>query len=369
MLDALRPAIAGAALLLSLATATAQAQISPQLSQQIKDVLENAADNEKPSAQQVVPGLELRVYRSADNALVFSHKAGNFNPAAAIEIASATKWVTAATFMALVTDGKLRLDSTTREVLGWEGAAGAITLDQLLSFTSQINEHFCALNKRSSLEACAQQIFNVTRNKRFRGNEYAYGAAAFTVAGRMAEIATGMKWVDIFDKYMRQPLGMSAQVDYWGLWADGAPTDNPSLDGGLRLTVDDYARFMQMIDDKGVHNGRRIIRADLVENMERSRFQHPIRLKSHPATALGYPHFEYGLGNWVECQAPRQCQNAVNSSEGAFGYYPWIDRQSGYYAILAMKGNNRGSQQGGSKRSATTVGILQPALNQAFAGN
>jgi hypothetical protein len=47
-------------------------------------------------------------------------------------------------------------------------------------------------------------------------------------------------------------------------------------------------------------------------------------------------NFHYGLAAWLECPPPAS-NCAVLSSPGAFGFTPWFDRASGYYAILGME--------------------------------
>jgi hypothetical protein len=50
-----------------------------------------------------------------------------------------------------------------------------------------------------------------------------------------------------------------------------------------------------------------------------------------PGAGHGGP--QYALGNWCErWSADRRC--TLVSSPGAFGTYPWIDRQSGLYGIF-----------------------------------
>jgi aerobic C4-dicarboxylate transport protein len=48
------------------------------------------------------------------------------------------------------------------------------------------------------------------------------------------------------------------------------------------------------------------------------------------------PTFRYGLSAWLECATPASgC--AVISSAGLYGFTPWVDRTSRYYATIAME--------------------------------
>lgn len=168
-----------------------------------------------------LPSAELRVYRSSDDKMVLSLNSGGFNSQEPLEIASATKWATAATFLVLISQGSLRLDSTTGEVLGWEGRLGDITLRQLLSFTSGLDDHLCTKNRARSLESCTRLIERANRRGPSKDRVYSYNAADYTVAGRMAEVVLGQPWVEIFETALRQPLGLSRVVNYWGIWLGG----------------------------------------------------------------------------------------------------------------------------------------------------
>ena len=54
-----------------------------------------------------------------------------------------------------------------------------------------------------------------------------------------------------------------------------------------------------------------------------------------PVAGHGLP-YHYGLAAWLEC-APPATACPVLSSPGAFGFTPWLDRATGYYAILGME--------------------------------
>lgn len=321
--------LAGLVFLLGVAVSAAQASPKTEL-QALLDATAQAG---------TLPSLELRVYRSRDDQLVLQQSAGGFQAEQALEIASATKWVTATAFLVLITEGRLRLDTTTGQVLGWEGRLGEITLRQLLSFTSGLKDHLCTKNPGRSLESCTGLIQRTNREGPAQASTYSYNAADYTVAGRMAEVVMGRPWVKIFEQALRGPLQLSDSVNYWGIWIRGRPSENPGLAGTMVATADDYAKVLRLIDDRGrLPNGRQLIKPELIDTMLSSQYVHPIQIGSHPARDLGFPDWEYGLGNWVECEGPQKCDGAIHSSEGAYGYYPWIDRKNGYYAILATRG-------------------------------
>jgi len=74
-------------------------------------------------------------------------------------------------------------------------------------------------------------------------------------------------------------------------------------------------------------------------------------------------NFHYGLAAWLECTPPAtSC--AVLSSPGAFGFTPWFDRDSGYYAILGMEVTE--SQSGVVAFAVNLAQDLKPLIRSAL---
>src|SRR3546814_14671070 len=58
-----------------------------------------------------------------------------------------------------------------------------------------------------------------------------------------------------------------------------------------------------------------------------------------PASTVNW---EYALGSFVECDTPSACATSkINSSPGAYGWTGWIDRETGYYALIATEISSR----------------------------
>jgi hypothetical protein len=109
---------------------------------------------------------------------------------------------------------------------------------------------------------------------------------------------------------------------------------NPLVAGGLRTSMNEYASILRLVYDKGRWNGSALLPTTLFDLQTIEPFPN-LTIGNSPAQALGFP-IRYGLAAWLECTTPQAgCQSI--SSPGAFGFTPWIDRQSGYYAILGME--------------------------------
>ena len=69
------------------------------------------------------------------------------------------------------------------------------------------------------------------------GKVFSYGGNSMQVAGRMAELATGEAWDDLFIAEMVTPLGLNATDFATSSTAPGyVRTDNPRMAGGVRST-------------------------------------------------------------------------------------------------------------------------------------
>ena len=142
---------------------------------------------------QGLTGMGLAIY-DAQGVKRFERMYGNFAADQRIAIASSSKMVAGLVIMRLIEQGFLTLDSTTGGVLGWTGPQSAITLRQLLSFTSGLErEAPCTLLPNISLAECVDAISQMPLVAA-PGTRFDYGSTHLQVAARMAEVVTGAAW-------------------------------------------------------------------------------------------------------------------------------------------------------------------------------
>jgi len=279
------------------------------------------------------------VVRDREDRLVYASNLGGFDPSRRLPVASASKIVAATVMMVLVDRGLMTLDSTTGQVLGWQGDKGRITLRQLLAQVSGLKPNVPCLNDvRTTLAACVDTLSDDAKALQHPpGSFFDYGGSHFQVAARMAEVAAGKPWAELFNEILGRPLGLAAETNFttspW-LGPARAGTANPRAGGGLAASLDDFMKLLSVPFHQGVVGGRRYARAALFEEMGSEPNPEAAIGASPLARATGMP-FRYGLGTWLEC-VPAQRPCPVQSSPGAFGWTPWFDRGSGYYAVLAM---------------------------------
>lgn len=284
-----------------------------------------------------VAGMGLAIY-AADGTKVFERMYGDFAADREVAIASASKLVAGTVIFRLIGQGYLSLDSTTGEVLGWADEKSSITLRQLLSFTSGLASHPCTFNPQTTLADCVERI-RETDSRATPGTLFDYNSAHLHVAARMAEVRVGSSWNQIFSATLVTPLGLPADLLFYTAPLNANGTTNPLVAGGLRASMNDYARVLRFVYDKGSWQGAPLAPSSLFDlQMVEPYANVPIR--NSPARDNGFD-FRYGLTAWLECSTPQTgCMQF--SSPGAFGFTPWIDRSSGYYAVLGMEYTRNG---------------------------
>nr|WP_228530713.1 MULTISPECIES: serine hydrolase domain-containing protein [Myxococcaceae] len=309
-----------------------------------------------------VPGATLAVYDAQDHR-VFVKSYGDFAPDRRVAVASASKLVSAVVLLRLVDAGVLSLDSTTGSVLGWTGPEGAVTLRQLLSFTSGLQAApNCTLNPATTLRACADAI-GAAGLTGTPGAQFEYGSGHLQVAAAMAETVTRKRWAQLFEEQLKVPLGLtSAELAYFTFPRQASGTLNPLVAGGLRATVDEYARLLSVVFHKGQLPTGPLADPALFDTQAREPYP-DARIVASPMQDHGLP-YRYGLGNWLECGTPATGCPVV-SSPGAFGFDPWVDRVGNYYAILGMQLETDDNEGVGSF-SVFLEEQLRPLLREAL---
>jgi len=310
---------------------------------------------------QGISGMGLAIY-DANGVKRFEKMYGTFAPDQRVAIASSSKLVAGLVLMRLVDQGFLSLDSTTGAVLGWTGPQAAITLRQLLSFTSGLErEAACTLSGGITLADC---VAIVSRQPLVAapGTRFDYGSTHLHVAARMAEVVTGATWADLFDTQLKSPLGLtSPDLAWYTAPRQASGTTNPLVAGGIRATMNEYAKFLALDFNRGLFQGNRLV-ADPLFTAQSTEPYPNAAIGNSPFVNAGF-NFRYGLAAWLECPPPAtNC--AVLSSPGAFGFTPWFDREAGYYAILGMEVTE--SQSGVVSFAVNLAQELKPLIRSAL---
>jgi serine-type D-Ala-D-Ala carboxypeptidase/endopeptidase len=257
-------------------------------------------------------------------------------------IASATKWLSAAVLMTVVDEGKLSLDDPISKHLPYmTGDKAGITVRQLFSHTSgwpgetaTATEVDCLVQGGTTLAACAEEISKVPLAYR-PGSSFAYGSLSMQVAGRICEVVTGKRWTELFEERLTGPLGMARTVA-----ARAARQENPLIAGGAFSTANDYMRFLTMILNRGVFQGRRILSPEAIDEMQADQ-TFGAKIAFSPFTRYaglrpGVEELRYGLGEWRE-RLSSTGEILEISSQGALGFSPWVDLERNLAGVIAIQ--------------------------------
>jgi len=351
-----RPAWWVAANLLLLASCRGEGTVAPLSPWLAVDSITSAA-----VASAAIPGLGLTIY-DADDRVAFSRMYGDFAPDRRVAVASASKLVAGLVLFEVIDRGLLDVESTTADVLGWGGEPRHVTLRHLLAFTSGLDPGTpCTYAVATTLAECVDVIRGIAMAAGL-GAEFDYGSSHLHVAARMAEVATGKSWNDLFREILGDPLGLPTDVRFYTAPRLALGTTNPLVAGGLRASMHDYAKMLALVYHRGEHDGVSVGNTGLFE-LQRFDSYPDALIRSSPMANAGWP-FRYGLTAWLECATPATGCARI-SSPGAFGFTPWLDRSKGYYAIIGTE--LAGADGGVAAFSVALQQALIPAIEDALA--
>lgn len=271
-------------------------------------------------------------------------------------VASASKWVSAAVIASLIDEGTLHLDERASDYIeSFAGDKSAITLRQLLAHTSGLpkGESPCVDQPNVTPAECVDEIARLPLAAA-PATVFAYGENSFQVAGRMAEVATGKSFDDLFRERLAAPLKMTNSD--WG-YRSREPglihVSNPRLGSGLRTTLHDLGNFVLMLSRAGELNGARVLQPQTVKMMfENHAGGLPVGYSPNLFSDQGY-----GLGCWrdiIDVQG-----GAVQlSSPGAYGTTPWVDVPRGLACVFMCRN--------AYARMAAPINQLQQLIRDQF---
>jgi CubicO group peptidase (beta-lactamase class C family) len=277
-------------------------------------------------------GASLKLFR--DGSPVYYQHFGSYTASTRVSIASASKWLSALALARLVEKGQMSWEDTIgRYITNAPADKKDIRLRQLFSHTAGMNpgEDDCLSNRFITLENCTNQIL-AEPLAYIPGTTFAYGGNSMQVAGRMAEIATGKTWDQLFIDEMVIPLGLQ-NTDYaaGSQQAGYVRVNNARIAGGVRSTVDDYGIVLVMIQKEGLHQGVRFLNKATLDYMATDQAAGLVVDSSPFEESLGY-----GIGQWREEVDFTGVATRV-SSPGAFAATPWVDKRNRVAGFFFVK--------------------------------
>jgi len=279
---------------------------------------------DRAHAELALRGSGIRVL--IDGRPVYERFLGTYDADTIVPIASSTKTLSAAVILALVDDGTLALDDKVAKYIpsfNKPGGYADITIGQCFSHTSGLPgiEDDDALNRRDITLAESADMIAQHPLIGPPGGQFSYGGLSMQVAGRCAEVASGRAWDDLFREKICEPLGLT-QVDFTtlGLLPPYRTQTNPRIAGGARCSLRDFSAFREMLRNRGIHGGRRVLSEAAVREMERDRAA-GLPIIDTPSPVKTY----YGIGTWID-SFDAAGQATQTTAAGAFGFTAWVDR-------------------------------------------
>jgi len=270
-------------------------------------------------------------------------------------------------------------------------ASGEITIRQLLTHTSGIgygfqDDRYNALIIKNNISEGFEDddrtsLENIQRIAKLPllydpGEKYTYGLS-YDVLGVVIETISGMRFDKYIKHYILDPLGMGdsyfivpekeqyrlvtpyqpAETGY-GLEPTTYPdTAYPRIkarqyfSGGADLcsTAEDYGKFIQMVQNKGVYNNTRIIGERFIEMMLSKQ------------TSLDDGSYEQGFAAWVtNARGAAEGPMAVGSFEfgGFWDTYGWADPKGNFVAVLLLQMYPNNQHKIHEKLKIITYGVI-----------
>lgn len=266
---------------------------------------------------------------------VFSYNRGSSTMDTLYESASTSKLVSAVIILRLVDQGVLDLtDKPQKYITSWPLSSSDslynMNLAQLLSFTSGLETEPLCLNAGfSDFESCVNNIATTNSgNGIIPGKAFYYSSNHLQVAGLMAIKAKAVSsWQTLFSNFKTE-TGLFPTSTY-----DLPSLTNPRLAGGMHWKGREYFDFLRALSKGALLSSS--MQAQLITDQTSS-----AAMSYSPAMAALGEDWHYGFGVWHECQSTTyNCTPGTRlSSPGAYGAYPFWDRQRNYFGMIARQG-------------------------------
>lgn len=265
-------------------------------------------------------------------ALIYQKQFGDITPDTQEQIASCSKWLTAALVMTFIDEGKLSLDDKVSTYLPIFATYGKryITIRECLSHTTGIQGDkpgligILKMSRYKSLEEEVDDFASKNEIEANPGTEFSYSSIGLNIAGRVLEVISRKPFDQLMLQRIFRPLGMKNST------FSSERAVNPS--GGARSTANDYLKFLEMILNHGMYQGKRILSENAIREMETTQTNLQM-IRYAPKVAEGY---NYALGEWVE-ETDGSGNATTVTSPGLFGTWPLVDLKRNYAAIFFVK--------------------------------
>lgn len=241
-------------------------------------------------------------------------------------------WVTTALVMQFVDEGKIKLDDKVSQYLPIfsDYSKGYITIRQCLTNMTGIAENtmLSGVIKTgySSLEDAVNKYVSKHDIQTNTGTEFRYTAIGIDIAGRILEVVSRRSLEQLAQQRLFRPLGMRNTTYQPNIEKAGLPSAT------LQSTAADYITFLNMLLNKGMYKGKRILSEAAVDEMRKIQITTAL-IKQAPLACQG---LNYALGAWALADDGKGNATCL-TNPGLYGTWPVIDFCRGYACIVFVK--------------------------------
>ncbi len=279
-----------------------------------------------------------------DNLSIYKYQKGEINcNNIALGQGSVTKWISAAIMLRLAEKGWWSLDDSIGTYLPdfTRYGKGHITLRHSYSMSSgMFNPDYSNQYHTNPELTLAQSVDSIAKNVRMlypTGTMIGYDGTMMHVWGRVAEVVDSVTgnardWRTIAREEFLDLMEMG-NTDYTYFYPN-----NPAVAGGIETTPCDYLKFLKMIANHGVYNGKIILQPGSVDEMFKDQTNSaPVYYTYWPSNHPDFPNrldtMRYTFGVWY---LEKDIHNNITgiASPGAFGHYPFVDRCRNLYGTF-----------------------------------
>ncbi len=288
-------------------------------------------------------------------------------------VASMTKPFTAVSILMLQDEGKLNVSDPVEKFIPEfaalktpSGQPAHITIQQILTHTSGLGEGDTSTLKAAHTLRDLIPIYLASPMLYEPGDHWRYTQSGINVAARIVEVASGRSFDDFVTRQLLKPLGMKHTTFYpnqkqrahlatpyvkdkqtgtlgaVAYAAFGDKSQPPFGNGGLFSTGPDYARFCQMLLNRGTFHGKRYLSPAAFQELTTV---HTGELKTGflQTEEYGNRGMNYGWGIGVAILKTPHPGVAEMLSPGTYGHggawgtQAWIDPVRGLAYILMVQ--------------------------------
>lgn len=249
------------------------------------------------------------------------------------QIGYASAWLSAALVMTFVDQNKLSLDDPISKYIPElkKHMKGYITVKHCLTQTTGLDVDASGVMKvaqKNKFQNLDEEVDFFATKKLIvdnPGEAFSYSSVGLNMLGKVLEIISKKSFDRLAAERLFRPLSMRTATFY----NEEGNAPNPTT--GASCSAYDYINFMQMLANKGMFNGKRILSENAVNTLLDVHFPEA-RIRFTPDNTREY---QYAMGCWLE-EADEKNNGMIYSSFGPLGSAAWFDLKKKYFGTVII---------------------------------